>query len=72
MDWPVAVDSEATDEPAPAESPEPRARNPLSQDLRVLRDPNVARLVLSRLISDLDRMILKVERDKSAAHLTIR
>ena len=47
------VDSEATDEPAPAESPEPRTRNPLSQDLRVLRDPNVARLVLSRLISDL-------------------
>jgi len=39
--------------PTSDSSGDPRARNSLAQDLQVLRDPNVARMVLSRLISDL-------------------
>ncbi len=37
----------------PVLRPSPNPRPKLSQELRVLRDPNVARLVFSRLVSDL-------------------
>ena len=42
-----------TDVPATGPSDSASAKRSLSEDLQVVRDPNVARLVLSRLISDL-------------------